>query len=60
MIDATRIMASAIDHPEITYLHTPIEDAGKEMIAAGVSSSFAAAVISSVEFQYRGYLGQKG
>jgi uncharacterized protein YbjT (DUF2867 family) len=49
MIDATRIMASAIGHPEIIYRQVSIEDARKEMIAAGVSPSFADAVSRTVE-----------
>jgi hypothetical protein len=49
MIDATRIMGSAIGHPEIIYRQVSIEDARKEMIAAGVSPSFADVVSRTVE-----------
>ena len=49
MIEATRIMASTIDQPEITYRQVSIEEAQREMMAAGVSPSFADAVAGTAE-----------
>jgi len=47
MTEATQILASALGKPEVKYKQVPIEEAYTAMITAGVSSSFAEAVMET-------------
>jgi uncharacterized protein YbjT (DUF2867 family) len=47
MTDGTRILGSAIGKPQIKYKQIPVEEAHRAMIAAGVSPSFADAVMAT-------------
>ncbi|EFH81003.1 NmrA family NAD(P)-binding protein [Ktedonobacter racemifer] len=47
MAEATQILATALGKSEIKYRQAPIEEAHKAMISAGVSSSFAEAVMET-------------
>ncbi len=47
MTDATRILGSAIGNPQVKYKQVPVAEAHQAMIAAGVSPSFADAVMET-------------
>jgi uncharacterized protein YbjT (DUF2867 family) len=47
MGEATQILAAALGKPGVKYTQVPIEQARKAMISAGVSSSFAEAVVET-------------
>lgn len=47
MAEATQILAAALGKPEVKHTQVPIEEAHKAMISAGVSSSFAEAVMET-------------
>jgi uncharacterized protein YbjT (DUF2867 family) len=49
LAEATHILATALGIPEVKYSQVPIEEAHKTMIAAGVSPSFAEAVMETAK-----------
>jgi uncharacterized protein YbjT (DUF2867 family) len=48
-VEATRIMGKTLGHPEFTYREVPVDEAQKAMLAAGVSPSFADAVMKTAK-----------
>ena len=49
MVEATGIMAAALGHARVQYVQVPLQDARAGMIAAGMSSSFADAVLETAK-----------
>ncbi|MEV0169341.1 NmrA family NAD(P)-binding protein [Nonomuraea fuscirosea] len=47
MVEATRILGTAIGRPDLRYLQIPFEMAQRDMLAAGMSASFIDAVLET-------------